>query len=256
MSWELYSAQMFYTQDAGSLASRLHHPVQQMGPECGNGGGCSRPGCAGARLMHPNVGDSALLAAEAELLQQHQQQQASQKPYRVGLILLCVGALFNWLGLAQAYVEPMRYIGVGCIVAGALLICAAMCRWLGRSSGPAAACRPSDLGRIHVGEDLSTVSRDDSGPLPSVHVISFPRGSCSSSSQQHEAAGGKPPDYESLVSAPPSYEDAIKLRPTVTLLDETSIVQASSSQHTTPIDDVNKNDLPSSTGNSPRRCER
>jgi len=47
-----------------------------------------------------------------------------------------MGALFNWLGLAQAYVEPMRYVGVGCIVAGALLICAAMCRWLGRSNNP------------------------------------------------------------------------------------------------------------------------
>lgn len=127
-----------------------------MAPECGSGvGGCSRPGCAGARLVH---GDGALLA-EAELLQQHQQQQASQKPYRIGLILLCVGALFNWLGLAQAYVEPMRYIGVGCIVAGALLICAAMCRWLGRSGAAAAAAiRPDELRHNVSNTLLSEVS--------------------------------------------------------------------------------------------------
>lgn len=54
----------------------------------------------------------------------------SQRPYRYGMILLCVGALINWLGLAENYVEPVRYVGVACIVAGALLICAAMCCWL------------------------------------------------------------------------------------------------------------------------------
>jgi len=46
------------------------------------------------------------------------------------MVLLCVGALINWLGLAENYVEPVRYVGVACIVAGALLICAAMCCWL------------------------------------------------------------------------------------------------------------------------------
>jgi hypothetical protein len=56
----------------------------------------------------------------------------SQRPYRYGMILLCVGALINWLGLAENYVEPVRYIGVACIIAGALLICAAMCCWLQR----------------------------------------------------------------------------------------------------------------------------
>ena len=54
----------------------------------------------------------------------------SQRPYRYGMVLLCVGALINWLGLAENYVEPVRYVGVACIVAGALLICAAMCCWL------------------------------------------------------------------------------------------------------------------------------
>ncbi|PSN40308.1 hypothetical protein C0J52_18619 [Blattella germanica] len=56
----------------------------------------------------------------------------SQRPYRYGMVLLCVGALINWLGLAENYVEPVRYIGVACIIAGALLICAAMCCWLQR----------------------------------------------------------------------------------------------------------------------------
>lgn len=54
----------------------------------------------------------------------------SQRPYRYGMMLLCIGALINWLGLAENYVEPVRYIGVACIIAGALLICAAMCCWL------------------------------------------------------------------------------------------------------------------------------
>lgn len=54
----------------------------------------------------------------------------SQRPYRYGMVLLCIGALINWLGLAEHYAEPVRYIGVACIIAGALLICAAMCCWL------------------------------------------------------------------------------------------------------------------------------
>ncbi|XP_076375817.1 uncharacterized protein LOC143259002 isoform X3 [Megalopta genalis] len=31
----------------------------------------------------------------------------SQRPYRYGMVLLCVGALINWLGLAENYVEPI-----------------------------------------------------------------------------------------------------------------------------------------------------
>lgn len=40
----------------------------------------------------------------------------TQRPYRYGMILLCVGALVNWLGLAQDYTEPIRYTGVACIL--------------------------------------------------------------------------------------------------------------------------------------------
>lgn len=54
----------------------------------------------------------------------------SQKPYRYGMILLCFGALINWVGLAENYTDPFRYAGVACIIGGALLICTAMCCWL------------------------------------------------------------------------------------------------------------------------------
>lgn len=54
----------------------------------------------------------------------------TQTPYRYGMILLCFGALINWIGLAENYTEPIRYAGVACIVGGAILICTAMCCWL------------------------------------------------------------------------------------------------------------------------------
>jgi len=44
----------------------------------------------------------------------------SQRPYRYGLILLCSGALINWLGLTENYAEPIRYIGVASIVGNIL----------------------------------------------------------------------------------------------------------------------------------------
>lgn len=40
----------------------------------------------------------------------------TQRPYRYGMMLLCVGALVNWLGLAENYSEPVRYAGVACIL--------------------------------------------------------------------------------------------------------------------------------------------
>lgn len=56
--------------------------------------------------------------------------QRTQKPYRYGMILLCFGALINWIGLAENYTDPFRYAGVACIIGGAFLICTAMCCWL------------------------------------------------------------------------------------------------------------------------------
>ncbi|XP_037970623.2 uncharacterized protein LOC119692965 isoform X3 [Plutella xylostella] len=113
----------------------------------------------------------------------------SQRPYRYGMVLLCAGALINWLGLAEDYAEPVRYVGVACIVAGALLICAAMCCWL---QSPAR--QPH-----HDRASPDTHQIDDP-----IHVISMP---------DEETMQQKPPDYESVAGAPPTYDDAIKLNP-------------------------------------------
>lgn len=53
-----------------------------------------------------------------------------QKTYRVALVLLSGGALFNCVGSAQPQVQPLRYVGAACICAGALFVCAALARWL------------------------------------------------------------------------------------------------------------------------------
>ncbi|XP_053665572.1 uncharacterized protein LOC128714717 [Anopheles marshallii] len=110
----------------------------------------------------------------------------TQRPYRYGMMLLCVGALVNWLGLAENYSEPVRYAGVACILAGACLICTAMCCWL------------HTPGRSGVNGDES----DDP-----VHVIST----------TEERRREKPPDYDTVAAAPPSYDDAIKLDPAALL---------------------------------------
>ncbi|XP_049694419.1 uncharacterized protein LOC110375908 isoform X3 [Helicoverpa armigera] len=113
----------------------------------------------------------------------------SQRPYRYGMVLLCAGALINWLGLAEDYAEPVRYVGVACIVAGALLICAAMCCWL---QSPA---RQPQTDRASP----DTHQIDDP-----IHVISMP---------DEETMQQKPPDYDTVAGAPPTYDDAIKLNP-------------------------------------------
>ncbi|XP_058815044.1 uncharacterized protein LOC131678773 isoform X2 [Topomyia yanbarensis] len=109
----------------------------------------------------------------------------TQRPYRYGMILLCVGALVNWLGLAENYSEPIRYTGVACILAGACLICTAMCCWLHT---------PNRSGSANENDDP-------------VHVIS----------SAEERRCEKPPDYDSVAVAPPSYDDAIKLDPSALL---------------------------------------
>ncbi|XP_043803219.1 uncharacterized protein LOC122720517 isoform X3 [Apis laboriosa] len=117
----------------------------------------------------------------------------SQRPYRYGMVLLCVGALINWLGLAENYVEPVRYVGVACIIAGALLICAAMCCWLHA---------PPSRAAMHTQHTNHPITAQIDDPI---HVISIEEPS--SVSRQ------KPPDYEAVTDAPPSYDDAIKLNP-------------------------------------------
>ncbi|KAG8036068.1 hypothetical protein G9C98_004647 [Cotesia typhae] len=117
----------------------------------------------------------------------------SQRPYRYGMVLLCIGALINWLGLAENYVEPVRYVGVACIVAGALLICAAMCCWL--HSPPVR----TNVG-THGSNHPNTIQIDDP-----IHVISV--------EEPASVDRQKPPDYDAVADAPPSYDDAIKLNP-------------------------------------------
>lgn len=113
----------------------------------------------------------------------------SQRPYRYGMVLLCAGALINWLGLAEDYAEPVRYVGVACIVAGALLICAAMCCWL-----------QSPARQAHVDRASPDTHQIDDP----IHVISMP---------DEETMQQKPPDYDTVAGAPPTYDDAIKLNP-------------------------------------------
>ncbi|XP_050680836.1 uncharacterized protein LOC126976512 isoform X3 [Leptidea sinapis] len=122
----------------------------------------------------------------------------SQRPYRYGMVLLCAGALINWLGLAEDYAEPVRYVGVACIVAGALLICAAMCCWL---QSPA---------RQPHNDRASPDTHQIDDPI---HVISMP---------DEESMQQKPPDYDTVAGAPPTYDDAIKLNPARLLPASTS----------------------------------
>lgn len=116
----------------------------------------------------------------------------SQRPYRFGMTLLCVGALFNWLGLADNYSEPVpaiRYIGVGLIAVGASLICMAMCFWMRTIHDPIAGSTSNDATNVDV------------SAADPIHVISV------------DIPPEKPPDYAAVVDIPPCYEDAIKLNP-------------------------------------------
>jgi hypothetical protein len=119
-------------------------------------------------------------------------------------------------------VEPVRYIGVACIIAGALLICAAMCCWLQAPGvrAPAhnnqvmidfevSAALPS-ISHIEVVSEVSSAFRhgliDWSFQMEDpIHVITVP--------SDDEVMQQKPPDYDSVAGAPPTYDDAIKLNP-------------------------------------------
>ncbi|CRK93208.1 CLUMA_CG006752, isoform A [Clunio marinus] len=109
----------------------------------------------------------------------------TQRPYRYGMILLCLGALINWLGISEPTpnAEPIRYLGVACILGGALLIMTAMCCWLKAPN------RTSDA------------TEESTDP---VHVITI----------SDERRREKPPDYDQVTSLPPSYDEALKLDPT------------------------------------------
>lgn len=127
----------------------------------------------------------------------------SQRPYRFGMTLLCVGALFNWLGLADTYSDPVpaiRYIGVGLIAAGASLICMAMCFWMRNIHDPSS----------HGDYDI---------PSDPIHVISS------------DPSLEKPPEYSTVVDVPPCYEDAIKLSATPIVFRLKQAVALTASQH-------------------------
>ncbi|XP_015175582.1 PREDICTED: uncharacterized protein LOC107065951 [Polistes dominula] len=138
----------------------------------------------------------------------------SQRPYRYGMVLLCVGALINWLGLAENYVEPVRYVGVACIVAGALLICAAMCCWLHA---------PPTRTSTHAQHANHPITAQIDDPI---HVISI--------EEPSNGARQKPPDYEAVTDAPPSYDDAIKLNPGHLIRLSTSSTASLPTEHTIP----------------------
>ncbi|XP_031623442.1 uncharacterized protein LOC116340861 isoform X2 [Contarinia nasturtii] len=111
--------------------------------------------------------------------------QRTQKPYRYGMILLCFGALINWIGLAENYTDPFRYAGVACIIGGAFLICTAMCCWL------------------HV-PNRSAVGVSETDDNDAIHVISV----------ADPPTVEKPPEYDTVVILdPPCYDEAIKLNP-------------------------------------------
>ncbi|XP_052893046.1 uncharacterized protein LOC128300861 isoform X2 [Anopheles moucheti] len=151
----------------------------------------------------------------------------TQRPYRYGMMLLCVGALVNWLGLAENYSEPVRYAGVACIL-GACLICTAMCCWLhtpGRSG--------ANGDEVNIFFCTIYIAIYNSPLLPSlqsddpVHVIST----------TEERRREKPPDYDTVAAAPPSYDDAIKL-------DPAALLRLSIASDTTINSNSNANSLP------------
>ncbi|KAK2714641.1 hypothetical protein QYM36_009013 [Artemia franciscana] len=97
-----------------------------------------------------------------------------RRSYRYGISLLMLGALLNWVGFAQSYLLPIRYLGVACVMAGTICVCAAICKW---SSAP-------------------NIIQEPPAPEPPTPVPTLP---------------SKPPEYSTL--APPSYEEAILLNP-------------------------------------------
>ncbi|CAG0893036.1 unnamed protein product [Cyprideis torosa] len=112
--------------------------------------------------------------------------------YRYGLCLVCLGVLLNWLGFYERVLAPIRYLGLGCVVGGGLLICGVMCRTLGTSR--------------RVREEAEAQAAN--GDPPSIHVLnleySIPR------------VSAKPPDYFATVRSdpmelpPPSYDEALR----------------------------------------------
>ncbi|KAG7177723.1 uncharacterized protein LOC121862698 [Homarus americanus] len=122
----------------------------------------------------------------------------TQQAYRYGIALSCIGVLLNWLGVAQEYIEPVRYLGVGLVIIGSFLIIAAMCRWM---------CLTPHPSTVHE------VNPDGAGDL---HVITVPMSRSQVTLRTpgtSRASQGKPPDYFLVTEKPPSYEEAMSMLP-------------------------------------------
>uniref|UniRef100_A0A146KX38 Protein grpE n=1 Tax=Lygus hesperus TaxID=30085 RepID=A0A146KX38_LYGHE len=111
------------------------------------------------------------------------------RAYRYGMTLLCVGALFNWLGFSNGQSDPVKFIGYTCLASGALLLCMALCFWANSVQRP-----PNNQVRPE-GNDFTVVNIMDPN--------------------NERYACEKPPDYNSVadLTPPPSYDDAIRLSP-------------------------------------------
>ncbi|XP_042887906.1 uncharacterized protein LOC122263517 isoform X2 [Penaeus japonicus] len=119
-------------------------------------------------------------------------------PRSEGVNIQFYGVLINWLGVAQPYIEPVRYLGVGLVIIGSFLIIAAMCRWMFLSPNP------------------STVHEVNSEGTGDLHVITVPMGRSNTHSRApgtSTASLGKPPDYFLVAEKPPSYEEAMSMLP-------------------------------------------
>ncbi|KAK9503975.1 hypothetical protein O3M35_010425 [Rhynocoris fuscipes] len=112
------------------------------------------------------------------------------RAYRYGMTLLCVGALFNWLGLTENNSDPVKFIGYTCLASGALLVCMAICFW-------------ANSAHRHVHNQVRPEQNGDAV----VNVVP--------TSRERRSHREKPPDYDTVadLSPPPSYDDAIRLSP-------------------------------------------
>ncbi|XP_073984945.1 uncharacterized protein isoform X2 [Rhodnius prolixus] len=112
------------------------------------------------------------------------------RAYRYGMTLLCVGALFNWLGLTENNSEPVKFIGYTCLASGALLVCMAICFW-------------ANSAHRHVHNQV----RPEQNNEAVVNIVDPGR--------ERREFREKPPDYDTVadLSPPPSYDDAIRLSP-------------------------------------------
>lgn len=123
----------------------------------------------------------------------------THQAYRYGIVLSCIGVLLNWLGVAQAYIEPVRYLGVCLVILGSFLIISALCRWMSTSPQTTTTA-------------VQEVSSDGAGDL---HVITVPmvRGQSQSRNPCTSVLQSRPPDYFMVTEKPPSYEEAMSMLP-------------------------------------------